>query len=66
MTKLLRLPDVKARTALSRSRIYELLATGDFPKPVKLSKRLNAWPETEIEDWIAARIAEREESAGAA
>lgn len=60
MTSLIRLPAVKERTGLSRSRIYELLSEGRFPKPVKLSTRLNAWPENEISAWIAARIADRE------
>lgn len=60
MTTLLRLPAVKDRTGLSRSRIYELLEAGQFPKPVKLSGRINAWPDNEVAAWIAARIAERE------
>lgn len=58
---LLRLPDVMARTALSRSGIYDLMANGRFPNPVKIGGgRLNAWPDKEIDDWIAARLAERE------
>lgn len=57
--KLLRLPDVLMRTALSRSAIYDLMNAGQFPKPVKIGGRLNAWPETEIDDWIATRIAAR-------
>lgn len=61
MTKLLRLPDVIERTALSRSKIYELLEKRDFPRPVKLSGgRINAWPDNEVEAWISERIAERE------
>lgn len=64
MTTLLRLPAVKDRTGLSRSKIYELLENGAFPKPVKLSHggRLNAWPDYEIDAWIKARIAEREQA----
>ncbi|MBS7670976.1 helix-turn-helix transcriptional regulator [Croceicoccus gelatinilyticus] len=60
MTTLLRLDAVKERTALSRSHIYELLERGEFPRPVKLSGRINAWPDNEIDGWIKARIAERE------
>ncbi len=59
MTTLLRLPAVKERTGLSRSRIYELLDVGNFPRPVKLSGRINAWPDNEVDDWIADRIADR-------
>jgi prophage regulatory protein len=56
MTTLLRLPAVLERTGLSRSRLYELLNSQEFPRPVKLSARINAWPDSEIADWIAARI----------
>lgn len=63
MTTLLRLPVVKERTGLSRSRIYELLDSGRFPRPVKLSGRINAWPDNEVADWITERIAEREAAA---
>ena len=60
MTKLCRLPQTLDATGLSRSKLYELIEQGRFPKPVKLSGRINAWPESDIADWIAARIAERE------
>lgn len=33
---LLRLPQVKARTGLSRSTIYLRIAQGSFPRPVRL------------------------------
>lgn len=59
MTTLLRLAAVKDRTGLSRSAIYSMLDDGSFPRPVKLSERLNAWPDYEVDDWIKARIAER-------
>ena len=60
MATLLRLPDVMARTALSRSALYAAMAEGKFPKPVKIGSRLNAWPDAEIADWIASRIQARE------
>lgn len=64
MTTLIRLEAVKERTALSRSKIYELLAGGKFPKPVKLDGgRLNAWPVREIDEYINARVAERDATA---
>lgn len=55
MTKLLRLPEVLERTALSRSKLYELLDAGQFPKPCKVGDRVNAWPDSEVEDWVQAR-----------
>ncbi len=60
MQKLIRLPQVIERTTLSRSSIYEMMSNGTFPKPVKLNLRANGWLESEISDWVASRIAERE------
>ena len=57
--KLLKLEDVMDRTSLGRSTMYNLLDEGRFPKPVKVG-RLNAWPETEIDEWIQGRITERD------
>ena len=58
-TTLLNLRDVTSRTGLSRSSIYRLIDEGDFPKAVKLGKRTLSWPDTEIEDWIQAKLAKR-------
>ena len=57
MSKLIRLPGVKELTGLSRSSIY---SDPSFPKPVKIGPRAVAWVDTEVRDWISARIAERE------
>ena len=62
---LLRLPEVKKQTGLSRSAIYALIATGDFPKQVKLSSRASAWVESEITQWIDDRISERDNEVAA-
>lgn len=58
-----RLPQVRARTGLSRSEIYRKVALGDFPKPIKLGERASAWPEHEVSAWIASRIAARDSAA---
>jgi prophage regulatory protein len=58
--ELLRLPQVIARTALSRSTIYELMARGEFPRPLKVSgARLNAWSAEEIDHYIRVRAEQR-------
>lgn len=54
--KLLRLPDVEAAVGLRKSSIYEGMRNGTFPHPVKLSRRAVCWPESRIQEWIAARI----------
>jgi prophage regulatory protein len=60
MSVFLRRPVVEARTGLSRSSIYDLIATGEFPKPVPLGRRTVGWLESEIADWQKQRIAKRD------
>lgn len=52
--RLLRVPDVTARTGLARSTIYDHVSQGKFPKPVKLGPRVVAWRESDINRWIEA------------
>ena len=60
MYKLIKLDAVMAKTSISRSHIYALIESGEFPKQVSLSERSVAWVETEIDEWIDARIAARD------
>ncbi|MBD3679745.1 MAG: AlpA family transcriptional regulator [Rhodobacteraceae bacterium] len=53
--RILRRPEVEARTGLSRSTIYLLMSRGDFPKPVRLSSRAVGWPESAIAAWLESR-----------
>jgi prophage regulatory protein len=55
----LRLDQVRSRTGLSRSTIYAYVHEGRFPAPVNISTRCVGWIETEIDDWIVARVASR-------
>ena len=53
--------EVLRRTRLSRAKLYELIACGDFPAPVALGARVRVWPLHEISAWIHERIsAERD------
>jgi prophage regulatory protein len=54
---IIRLPSVKSKTGWSRSSIYSLMAQGKFPAPVSLGSRAVGWVESEIDQWIASRIA---------
>ncbi|NRP29374.1 MULTISPECIES: AlpA family transcriptional regulator [unclassified Aliiroseovarius] len=53
--KLLRRPEVEARTGLSRSTLYDWMKRGEFPQPVKLGTRLVAWRESDIAAWLENR-----------
>jgi len=55
--RFLRLPEVLARTGLSRSTIYVRLEQGRFPRPVSLGARAVGWIESEVDEWMRARIA---------
>lgn len=52
---LIKLSRVIEKTGLSKTFIY---THPGFPKPVKLGERAVAWIEREVDEWIAARIAE--------
>ncbi|MBF0422163.1 MAG: AlpA family transcriptional regulator [Magnetococcales bacterium] len=56
-TRILRLPEVKTRTGLSRSTIYLKVSKQEFPAPIRLGARSIGWPETDIESWLNERIA---------
>ena len=55
-TAILRLPQVKARTGLSRSTIYLRISEGHFPKPISLGGRAVGWVESEVDDWLIRQI----------
>jgi prophage regulatory protein len=70
----MRLKEVIDTTGLARSTIYKYIADGIFPKPVNLapagidvpSTRAVGWLQGEVEDWILARIEERDLAEGSA
>jgi prophage regulatory protein len=54
--RLLRLPDVEARTGLKKSALYAGMKAGTFPPCIKLGARAVAWAEGDIATWITAKI----------
>lgn len=60
--KILPVRAVAAKTLLSRTVIYRMMGKGTFPKPIKFG-RMSVWLESEVDDWIEARIAERDRQA---
>lgn len=62
----LRLPDVKTRTGLSRSSIYLKVSKKEFPTPIPLgngggASRAVGWIESEIDAWVEDKIQKRGE-----
>jgi prophage regulatory protein len=54
---------VRAKVCYSPQHIARLEKAGRFPKRVRLGQGRVAWVEDEINDWIKARIAERDATA---
>ncbi|WP_417539072.1 helix-turn-helix transcriptional regulator [Marinobacter sp.] len=58
--RILRLKDVISQTGLARSTIYKYIDAGSFPKPVPLGGRSVGWVQSEVQDWIAHVIQQRD------
>jgi len=65
--RILRLEEVTSRTGLKRSAIYTRISAGTFPKPFPIDIRkdgrasLVGFAESEVDAWIRATIAKRDE-----
>ncbi len=58
--RILRLPEVKAKTGFGRSTIYASIyiprgASGEFPRYIHIGARAVGWLESDIEQWIENR-----------
>lgn len=53
---IIRLPQVKQRTGLSRSTIYSLIKDGQFKAPISLGARAVGWLESDVSEFIEARV----------
>lgn len=60
---LLRRPAVERLTGKSRATIYADIKSGRFPAPIKIGAQASAWLASEIDAWIATRVAERDAQA---
>lgn len=61
--RLMRAPEVRERTGLSRSGLYRAVVGGTFPSPVPLTTgqkaRTVAWVEEDVDGWIRGCIEAR-------
>lgn len=54
--RIIKIPEVLERCALSRATLYRLLERGEFPVQVRLSMRSVGFYEHEVNQWLAERI----------
>lgn len=63
MKRILRLPEVKKKTGLSRSTIYAFMKEEKFPTSINLGGgRAIGWIEESIDNWIDSKSKGKEES----
>lgn len=63
-SQILRMPDLKRYTGLSKPTIYRLIGVGTFPSPIKLAARAVGWRKREVDQWLAAREPSNDISGG--
>lgn len=56
--------EVCRRIPFSRAQINNMVRAGEFPRPVPIGPKRRAFIESEVEAWIAAKVAERDRHAG--
>ncbi|MCP9926392.1 AlpA family transcriptional regulator [Cyanobium sp. CH-040] len=59
MAKFIRLKQVIEKTTLSKSEIYRLVSTNEFPSQVSLGGRSVAWVYDEVDNWCNQKINSR-------
>lgn len=52
MDRILKLPEVLECTGLSKSTLYRLINSGDFPKPVRLTSQRVGWLASQVQAWM--------------
>lgn len=61
--RLIRLPEVLRNVGVSRSEWYRLISLGRAPPAIPLGEKSRAWVESEVQAWVAERIAARDGAA---
>lgn len=47
--------ELLALLGLSTSTLYRLMAEDEFPRPVRLTGNIVAWPESVVSEWLDSR-----------
>ena len=53
--RVLRLRDGIKKIGLGKTKIYSMIASGAFPKPIQLGPMSVAWKERDVDAWLEAR-----------
>ena len=54
--RFLRLNDVVAKVGIGKTKLYEMINAGEFPRATKVNGNVVRWSENAVDDWIAARV----------
>jgi prophage regulatory protein len=57
--RIMRLKEVIEKTGLAKTTVYSLISQGKFPKQIELGVRSVGWVDTEVDEWLEAKIAHR-------
>jgi prophage regulatory protein len=57
--RLLRVPQILERVPVSRSWLWRLVKDGKFPQPLRISEKITAWKESDIDNFLENLEAER-------
>jgi len=52
LPQIYRRTDIEKQFGISRAGIYNMMAEGRFPKPVKLGERAVGWLEEDLKNWL--------------
>lgn len=56
-TSLLRREEVQRRIGCGRTKLMSMIELGEFPRAIRVSGGILAWPDTDVQDFIDQRIA---------
>jgi prophage regulatory protein len=60
--KVLNKRELRAKTTISIQHITRLEKLGRFPKRIQLTQNRVGWLESEVDEWLEQRVAERNQS----
>lgn len=64
LTRVLDLKQVSALTSLKPTTLYKLIKENKFPSSISLGDKRKGWIDQEVQDWIEARIKDRDQGHG--